>query len=114
MLGPRSLLTRIALLLLLIFSSVTLVPGNISVVERSEADVSGALRASTTEIDHGDLEVLQPAHRSMSHRARVLRSAARSGEGEPRFTLVADLRPVRLASPVPHPPLRRPPPRLLN
>ncbi|KYF49907.1 hypothetical protein BE08_37500 [Sorangium cellulosum] len=109
----RSFFPRIALLFALFLAPLTVVPGNISVVETNSSDVSGTFHTGAVEIDHTDLEVLQP-QRGATFRARALQRAAMGDGMPPRVILVADLRPTRIASPVPRPPLRRPPPRFLN
>ncbi|WP_437333369.1 hypothetical protein [Sorangium sp. So ce394] len=114
MLVLRSFLPRIALLFALILAPLTLVRGNISIIEASNSDVSGSFRTGSTEIDQVDLAGLQPSVRAGAHRLRAMRSVRGDGAKRPRVALVADLRPARLASPVPHPPVRRPPPRFLN
>ncbi|AUX36157.1 hypothetical protein SOCE836_083630 [Sorangium cellulosum] len=114
MLVLRSFLPRIALLFALILAPLTLVRGNISIIEASNSDVSGMFRTGSAEIDQVDLAGLQPSIRAGAHRLRAMRSVPGDGARRPRAALVADLRPARISSPVPHPPVRRPPPRFLN
>ncbi|WP_437645450.1 hypothetical protein [Sorangium sp. So ce362] len=114
MLSFRSFLPRLALLFALILAPVTLVRGNLSIIEASSSDVSGAFRTGSIEIDQGDLAGLHLPFRGSSHHRRALHAVPSDGEGRARVDLVADLRPPRVASPVPHPPFRRPPPRFLN
>lgn len=114
MLALRSFFPRIALLFLLILAPAALGRANISIVEAGNSDVSGSFRTGASENDAGVLEALQPPVRDGAHRPVASRSAPRAGAAPPRAVLVADLRPVRVPSPVPHPPLRRPPPRFLN
>ncbi|WP_437276589.1 hypothetical protein WME90_35845 [Sorangium sp. So ce375] len=99
---------------MLILAPLTLGRANISITEASNSDVSGSFRTGASENDAGVFEALQPPLRDASHRSVASRAAPRAGVARPRAVLVADLRPVRIPSPVPHPPLRRPPPRFLN
>ncbi|WP_129352519.1 hypothetical protein [Sorangium cellulosum] len=114
MLTLRAFFPRIALLLLLVFAPVSLARGNASFIERIEADVSGAFRAGFSEIDPGEIKLFQPSFRDAIRRARAIRTAVTAGEKHRRFTIVADLRPTRIACPVQRPPVRRPPDRFLN
>ncbi|WP_437777190.1 hypothetical protein [Sorangium sp. So ce1097] len=109
----RSFFPRIALLFALFLAPLTVAWGNISVFEARNSDVSGTFRTGAIEIEHTDLDVLQP-QRGATFRARADQQAAMGDKMPPRILLVADLRPTRIASPVPRPPLRRPPPRFLN
>ncbi|WP_437587539.1 hypothetical protein [Sorangium sp. So ce1000] len=99
---------------MLILAPAALGRANISINEAANSDVSGTFRAGVSEIDADVLESLQPPLRDAPQRSAASRAAPRVGAERPRAELVADLRPIRVPSPVPHPPLRRPPPRLLN
>jgi hypothetical protein len=116
MLGSRSLIARLALFLLLIVAPT-------AALERAGLDLdSGSRDASASNVEHAvdselDETVVQssePTLRSAARGARARRPAAIRSAGGLRSSLVADLRPSRVPSPVPYPPIRRPLVRLLN
>jgi hypothetical protein len=118
MLSSRLLLSRL-LLLLLLFVAPSLMVGRFGGMERLDisrgADMSSEESELESELDPRHLEELASlTSRTSTRRERAPRPEASRGVLPVSFALVADLRPVRLPSPVPLPPLRRPIRRLLN
>ena len=117
MLRSRAFIVRLALfLLLLVTSSATLerIGFALSSSDAREGDASACERVLDTDRDATDIELAQPVLRTSPRELRATRPAAAERSTIARLTLVANLRPIRVFSPVPHPPVRSPLIRLLN